>query len=48
MIIIPLLKSKMTGILKSYENQKFVFEVEGKDIEIELAAIAKLNLHIDF
>lgn len=45
----PIEKVKeMTGILKSYENQKFVFEVEGKDIEIELAAIAKLNLHIDF
>ena len=39
---------EFTGILKNYDNEKFIFEKEGKDVELELSAISKLNLHFDF
>lgn len=38
---------EMVGILKSYKEQKFVFEVDGRDIEIELSQISRLNLHFE-
>ena len=45
----PIEKVKeMTGILKSYESQKFVFEIEGKELELDASQIARLNLHVDF
>ena len=39
---------EFTGILKAYENNKFVFEVSGKDIEAEASAVSKICLHFDF
>ncbi|MCR5204253.1 MAG: ribosome maturation factor RimP [Lachnospiraceae bacterium] len=36
------------GILKAYENGRFVFEVDGKKIELEASAISKINLHVDW
>ncbi len=45
----PIEKVKeMTGILKSYESQKFVFEIEGKELELDASQIARLSLHVDF
>jgi len=39
---------EFVGILKAYENGRFVFEVEGKEIELEASAISKINLHVDW
>lgn len=39
---------EMTGVLKSYENQKFVIDLGDKEIELEAAQISKINLHVDF
>ena len=39
---------EFTGILKSYENGHFVFEVDGKDMELDAGAISKINLHVDW
>ena len=45
---LPDKRKEFTGILKSYENEHFVFEVEGQDIELDLAQVSKINLHFDF
>lgn len=39
---------EFVGILKAYENGRFVFEVDGKEIELEASAISKINLHVDW
>ena len=39
---------EFTGVLKSYDNGHFVFEVDGKDMELEASSISKINLHVDW
>lgn len=41
-------RKEFTGVLKSYENEHFVFEVDGEDLELDLAQVSKINLHFDF
>ena len=45
---LPDKRKEFTGILKSYENEHFVFDVEGEAIELDMARISKINLHFDF
>ena len=39
---------EFVGTLKAYENGRFVFEADGKEIELEASAISKINLHVDW
>ena len=39
---------EFTGVLKSYEDGRFVFDIDGKDVELSQSAIAKINLHVDW
>jgi ribosome maturation factor RimP len=39
---------EFTGVLKSYDNGHFVFEVDGNDMELEASSISKINLHVDW
>ena len=39
---------EFTAVLKSYENGHFVFDKEGQDIELDLTAISKINLHFEY
>ena len=41
-------RKEFTGVLKSYENEHFVFEVDGENLELDLAQVSKINLHFDF
>ena len=45
---LPDKRKEFTGMLKKYENEKFVFEADGSEIELDLAQISKINLHFDF
>ena len=45
---LPDKRKEFTGVLKSYENEHFVFEVDGEDLKLDLAQVSKINLHFDF
>ena len=35
-------------VLRLDDNEPFVFEVDGEDLELDLAQVSKINLHFDF
>ena len=45
---LPDKRKEFTGTIKSYENEHFVFDVDGTDLELDLSQISKINLHFDF